>query len=347
MLWPSLLAAAALGQSGPVFRDDALGLEMTLPQGAQIRRERLYTRLDIPLPSGAKAEAQIFRAAFTQERPVWQRVQFDVNAGLGRTITRQWEETILGVPMLLTRLNYSEQGEQSTLIGLLYSASAQKLHFRLNSTQAAEGEAESVWRGILSTLRTTSGQIPEPQRPGVTPPEAVTSDNTPRVQRIGPRAEASKAPNLANTQSWPIPGPGQELILRAPNEWQLDQVEGQGWRLSHPQLSSPVELVVASGLAREALREVRRRMGASLSSYQKVTLREERGPAPAPSGVEVYVSSRTGDTADGPKAELNASGSEGLFYWLARYQGQPGDQWTADRALLQKLFDVLRIERPD
>jgi hypothetical protein len=347
MMWPSLLAAAALGQSGPVFRDDALGLEMTLPPGAQIRRERLYTRLDIPLPSGAKAEAQIFRAAFTQERPVWQRVQFDVNAGLGRTVTRQWEETILGVPLLLTRLNFTEQGEQSTLVGLLYSASAQKLHFRLNSTQAAEGEAESVWRGILSTLRTTSGQVPEPQRPGQTPAEAVTPENTPRVQRIGPRAETGRSASLANTQSWPIQGPGQELILRAPKDWSLDQVEGAGWQLSHPKLSAPVDLVIASGLAREAHREVRRRMGASLSGYQKVTLREERGPTAAPSGVEVYVSSRTGETAEGPKAELNASGSEGLFYWLARLQNAPGDQWTADLALLRQLFDVLRIERPD
>jgi hypothetical protein len=87
-------------------------------------------------------------------------------------------------------------------------------------------------------------------------------------------------------------------------------------------------------------------MGRSLADYAAGAVRKDSGPTTGPSGAEVLVCIRTGETVEGPRAEVHASGATGLFHWIASYRAARGANWPREEQLLRKLFESLSLERP-
>ena len=148
----AFLAAAVMFQPAKqdtqTYSDIQLGLSFSHPstwiiekplvakntkKGRKLASDAGTVHFRIPL-TGAVDDADliIVRAAFSGSPDTWQKVQMDANQNLKRQVERQWQQEILGVPLLLTKIDYSENGSSKvTLTGLLYNDSPNKLLFRL------------------------------------------------------------------------------------------------------------------------------------------------------------------------------------------------------------------------
>src|SRR5690606_2842666 len=147
---------------------------------------------------------------------------------LGRTIDRQWQEVILGVPLLLTRMFFVRSGEKmSTQVGLLYSATPEKLNYRLTVNAEKAEEAEAAWRGALSNLRTLGGSLPGVENPDIVPPTEVDPPSVEEGYVLTP--EKPKFPTVKTRRDEKlidVQAQGADLSLKLPREWNATPTEG-------------------------------------------------------------------------------------------------------------------------
>ncbi len=344
-----LIFLTSLGQSTQTFQDKETGLTFSYPSTWEYRKERLYSVFEIPLEGGKKANVQVLNVAFRQEQTAWQTAQADVAKTMNRTVDRQWDEVILGVPLLLTQLSYKEgDSAMASLVGLLYSRSGSKLSFRLTSAADTYTEAEQLWRTSLNSLRTISGDLPtseDPTKPPTTSP--IRQPNEPKVTNIPPaKVKQPKLPKGVKQE--PMEVLGQKLLLTLPRSWSVVKKETlfvltrEGW-------GGEVLLDFGAGNLLDMRKAVLNQSNAQGSSFSEISFRSEEGPNLNAAGANVFQIERRGKLqADGAaprqdEMQLTTGGHTDLYYWVTFLKSEPGKSQRKSTDHLKELHKVLNL----
>lgn len=354
----TIVCALSVLSGDKLFQSPALDLQFTYPDVWKVQKTRVGFVFTIPVQGDPKgATVEVIEASFRDAREKWQEAQLKVNENMRRAVDRQWQEEILGVPLLLTKISYTQQGTAVTsLVGLLYSATPSKLQFRLTAPTVSYDEMEMGWRNVLLNLRTISGTMPaveDPSKPA--PPEPKKGDTKPDTKVNAPVPKPK--PPIRLEPAWksqgkrtlaPVPiecrAGGRATVLRVPNGWsgslQEDRIV-----LTHPEVAGSVVVEPLSTIDSPAPeRKLILSAGATISAFTAIQRREDLPPIRNRAGATVLVVRRIGSSAAGPRTEVQAVGSLGELYWLLTYQAGGGDVFQRDRKLLETLIQTMSLE---
>lgn len=332
------LALLAVGQAKDLrtYKDDSLGLEFSYPKTWDVRKERLFSVIEFKTKAGDPVKIQLIDTAYRSDAKKWQQLQVEINEVSKRQVLKQWEEELLGVPLLLTRVSEVVGGETKvTLIGLLYSRTVEKLNFRVSSSSGAADQAEADWRQALLTLRTISGAIPKPEAPGTSVEFPTAPPQKPKKEDIwAPKSKAlpkvAKAPNRQRVEGWDF---------YMPEGWKVT-----GETATHDGLKGKIALRAAAGNANQARAGWLRTGGLSLQDFTKVDSREDQPAYPNGAGFGVLVGRRWGSSANGPLIAVYAIGWNDDKFWTLDYRATSKADYEADKALVQDLIDHMSVE---
>ncbi|MCC6402479.1 MAG: hypothetical protein IT207_00545 [Fimbriimonadaceae bacterium] len=336
----TLMLGTLLLQDAPqttTFRDKALGLSFEHPKAWRVSKERLFTLIEIPLADGKLAHVELFSATYRDTAEKWQSLQDEVNKAMGRTVERQWEEEILGVPMLLTKLAYKEgERETVTFVGLLYSATPEKMQFRLNTPADQAETAQQAWWSALLTLRTNSGLLPSGEDPSKPLTELQPEPEKPTI--------VLRKPDPVVTELRPgarVPFKG--LVVQLLDGWTL--AEDGTLRSDGTSGLFSIELFEGDGnIAGPKLEET---AASALTEFKKVSLRRDERARTARSGATVASIWRAGEGDQGPLVVGHFAGVCGQRFWMLRYRGAGTAAWNSDRAKVEVLVESLYVEAAD
>ena len=337
------VGALSMAQDTKTFRDEALGLTFQHPAAWTIKKERYSTDFRFKLGDGSEATVQVFRTAFRQEAETWQTLQREVTLQLNRQMVRQWEETILGVPLLLSEIGYDDGSKSmSILVGLLYTRTAEKLNFRLNSTAGASQEAEDTWRGALMTLRTTSGELPLPEDPTLAPTTGSQGSGGQKITTLRP--DGSDAAPVRTKNFVKIAKLGNQLDVYMPDGWTLEERDDKLW-LVLEKLQGSVELSLSSGSRTSVPVALRAANSSSFGRFKVVSLRDDTEPTVAKSGSTVASTLRVGIDAEKKEVVIwHAVGTLGTIVWRLDYTSASSSDLKADQKSIERLRDLLAVE---
>ncbi len=346
----SLIAVALLGQSGDVkkFSDTKMGIEFDYPKSWTFRKERLYSVIEFPVADGKKAEVQLLNTNFRQASGDWQTIQVEINNSMKRTIERQWEETILGVPLLLTKISYMQSDRDLiTLVGLLYTKTPEKLNFRLTSDRVVADQAEQMWRQVLNTLRTTDGNLPVAEDPTTKPEEREVikpPTNADKVHVFAP-ADPEAKQNLKGAQKTLVNALGKEMELWLPKGWTAELVEGQ-YQLKHNNLKGTASFTIEPGGVAQVRASLASKLNSSQSRFTTIGIRKENEPIGTKAGCALFTAERHGVEGETPLTVIYAAGVRAGNHWLLSYEVKGKDEWKKDEKLLKSLFDLFVVQAP-
>lgn len=339
-----IAASMLLAQNGDkTFSDADLGLSFQYPTEWSMRKERLYSVFEIPLADKKKAEVQVISTRFSAKAEDWQIAQVDVSKTLKRVVEKQWEEQILGVPMLMTKIAFNEDNtDKNVLVGLLYSATPLKLNYRLSVPAAGFEEAEAKWRKVMSTLRTVSGELPGTENPNNTSSSSNTGSGE-KVVILKPENGPPKKPRKGD-QKVPVNILGQDLLVRIPKGWTMQNGEGTEYTLTHKSLKGKLVFSIESGNQNDSKRVMLAKAADAVKLFTKVTLREDRDGKYSPAGAFMTSVERVGAGSNGPLMMKHVAGQSGLLFFIATYTGEGKDTAKKDEGLLSKLFEEMIVE---
>lgn len=349
-LLSSLIVAAALGWQTPpapketkTYSDPLTSIQFDYPKEWRYRREKLFNKLEFPGSDGKKVEVQLLGSDFRQPPQQWQDIQVEINTTARKLVERQWEEVILGVPLLLTKLVYREGDvEYSTLVGLLYSKTAEKFNFRLTATAAAFPEAEAKWREVLTTMRTIDGKLPGIEN-GDTDVRLVEGGANPdHTFVLAPETPGAKQ-NLKGLRASPISALGANLLLYMPKSWEVESQES-GFLLKNKDLKGKATLEVSAGGVTEAQSRLLQAMEGSMDRFTTISLRKEYEVKGTKAGCVLARSERFGTEGESPLVVVYAAGVRGGSHWFLTYEVKSMDDWKDDRNRLEQLFDGMVVQ---
>ncbi|HMS55924.1 MAG TPA: hypothetical protein PKA27_11040 [Fimbriimonadaceae bacterium] len=324
-----------------VYKNEKMGFEFTYPATWKRSETATGTNLSIPISEGKSATLELFDIDFRAAVEVWQNVEKASADQHRRTVERQWQEEVLGVPMLLTKANINgEQGNQTFFSGLLYTASPRKLRFILISPTDVADQAELAWRKCLESLRTVDGKLPaseSPDRapeiiPTVKPPTLMKPRNTKngepvRGSQVIPIEVGELKTSVYLPEGWTLKVKDSSLILENP------KIQGsltfQSWKVGDD--SAPGKMLGQAS-------------GKSLDTFKSVLLREDKGPLVAGSGATVAWVKRTGTTDSGSRVTLEFVGLNKDLAWMATYSLDDAKSYEKVAPVLNDLIQKLFVE---
>jgi len=348
---PVLGLVLALGSAqGKTYRNEEVGLAFTYPEDWTVQENKRLgeTRLTMGQAGAATASYVLIYASATRDSiEQWQLIQETVAKQLRLTMEKQWQEELLGVPLLLSRTRMVQGAEPTTMLtGLLYTRTSRKFHFRLVAPSHAFDAAERKWRDVLLTLQTISGELPKAEDPTVAKPEDPTKrpapEKPPTITRLTSEKPAIK-PRRAE-KALPVTAAGRTVMLYYPEGWEVTSSEGK-LRATTAGLRGVVELEVLSTLdGPKAERALLRASGESLAAFRSVTSRHDHALLNRAGAQCAYVV-RIGVSNTGAKyVTLEATGASGDFYWLLRYRADPGENFDSDRARILDVISRMSVE---
>ncbi|RYG46540.1 hypothetical protein EON79_09855, partial [bacterium] len=155
-----LAMASAQDPETAVYRDDILNVAFSHPKTWRVKkRDSRQTIFEIPLAgSEDKATLELIRSSFRGEPDIWQTIQLRSNELSKNTVIRQWEQSLLDAPVLMTQAELNDKGRRITrLTGLHYTRTPVKLLFNLDVPTAKFEEAQYTFNQSLESLRTIDG----------------------------------------------------------------------------------------------------------------------------------------------------------------------------------------------
>ncbi len=298
----------------------------------------------IPGPAGsAPAELTIVRASFSDAPEKWQQIQADANRNLKRDVEQQWQQEILGVPLLLTRIGYVQEGTPTTAVtGLLYNAAPYKLLFRLTGPTTGFDSAQYQFTQAMETLRTTTDTLPTTQEPGkpIAPPPAAPGPDAKHPLLTKTKAAPQQAP-----LALPVTVGGRKMLLRVPEGWTLAAEGADGASLHHAGIREAVSVkLYASATSPRPTEALSAASNKTLEEFKTVELREDTPGTPNRAGNPVLAIWRRGATAKGPYAALDAVAVAGDYYLLFAFKPMPGDSLKEERRVVQTMLDAVGFE---
>jgi len=325
-----------------------LGLAMSHPKDWQISQAKKSPDVKVLMPiegSSEKATLELYNISFNSEKDVWQLGQKAINERMKREIMRQWEEEFMEVPMLLTKVSYTDkEGPQILLTGLVYSRTAKKLMFRLTAAPDDFDKAEFAWRQTMNTFRTGRPWTPEdptlkpdPKAPtrAQLPPPVVTKPNS-----LDAEIKTTKPPVAIEATI-----AGRTVDIRIPGEWAGKVQEDGSIILTNPEVGGPITLNLASTLDSDPpQRALLIASSKSLSDYQKVAKRDETAPTKNRAGAMVASVWRTGTNAAGDLFTCDAVVTNGDFYYLVAFRSTSTSRIGADRKQVEALLQNMTVQ---
>ncbi|MBL8060627.1 MAG: hypothetical protein JNK63_07945 [Chthonomonas sp.] len=343
MTVPAVVALLALSQAQPTTKTFVTSdriFEMQVPKEWTIKKEKTRQTITFSVPDGT-AMIEVYGTRYVQPAEDWQALQRTVNEQMKRTIVRQWDEEIMAVPMLFTSLRYSEPkgGDMGALIGLLYTNTAEKFHFRLSAPLASMEAAEGPWRAALLTMRTGSGSAP------------TTEDGNPDSNvEVKPIAEG-RTLSMAATANRPKPmGPvkyafttsGRSGVLRFPKGCIV--TEGSPTTLEWAGVKGIQLAVYSNDDSPASALFLMQEVNKDLDRYKTVSMRENFGPKRNLVGLDTLTVVRTGFSETGDLQSIAAAGDSGKFYFMIRSDATEAKQFRQHREALLKLVSEIGFE---
>ena len=339
----AILGALPSAQETKAYRDDVLGLIIQHPVAWSVKKRKYDTLFEFKLADGSKASIELWRWPFRQESARWQELQREVSEQMGRRMARQWVEHILGVPLLLSRIQYTgQEGDRTVLVGLLYTATKEKMMFRVNSAAGGAEEAEKAWRAALMSLRTTSGELPvaeDPTKPLPGPEKTVKGQTVSTV-----RAQQSPGVPVRTTNVARLAKLGRQMNVFMPNGWSLE-TDDDKLSLRHDRLKGSVRMSVQVGGKNQLPDVLRSAVTGSFDRFTLVTLRDEPTGALTKAGAFVVTSLRVGESESG--AELcvwHTFGAGDALIWRIDYESSSKADYRSDRRMIRELGQLLAVE---
>jgi hypothetical protein len=341
----ALVLAAPSGQDS-VYSNPELGFAMTHPSTWQVSTRRGDSRILIPIgTTGDQAILEIYGAMDRSEPDVWQTIQLRANEQLKREVRRQWQEEILGVPLLLTKVAYENKGTPTTaLVGLLYVAKPRKMMFRLTSPSEHYDSMEFEFRSALQTLRTLDNTLPRAEDPSKPLPTTPTRTTRPTVITSVRQDAAGGREVQKGEVAVPTRAAGREVVLHLAAGWAAAP-HGEEFVVTHPDLKGTATVRVESTLdSVSPLRALFLASGQSLQDFTKVARRDEPRPRQNRAGAQTNVIWRFGQKGAEDLTTCEAVGSIGDFYWVLTYRFN-GKLSAGEQKLLESLVDAMSVDR--
>ena len=295
------------------------GVSMEVPTNWKISKDKVKQRFT--MPSGAYVD--VFETNFQKTGDEWQGLQKQVNEDMKRTVDRQWDEEILGVPLLMTSVLYSDRklGDQGLLIGILFSNTANKFHFRLQSPRPAFSDSEAAWRGVLATMRPVDGVLPTPED-GITNAPIKPADR-PVVTQAVSLAPTGPKTNALGPVKVPFSAANRPGVLRLPKGW---DVAGTGpFTVKHQKMGFEFKLEVFSSLDSPIPGVALMKMvDSDLDKLTQVEMRENIGPKANAIGIQTIAIFRTGAVSGNAIMQFYGAADGAANYYIL--SGTYGDK---------------------
>ncbi|MBC8064323.1 MAG: hypothetical protein H7Y17_05800 [Chlorobia bacterium] len=341
-------SATANAQDQTLLEMPDLGLAMSHPKNWQVTPVKKSPDMKVLIPiegSSQRATLELYNVSFSSEKDVWQLGQKAINERMRRELMRQWEEELLGVPMLLTKVSFSDkEGQQILMTGLVYSRTAKKLMFRLSAAPDDFDKAEFAWRQTMNTFRTGRAWLPEdptkkpdpkdPQRTQL-PTPVVTNPNS-----LDGQNKTTKPPvSIEATIS------GRKVEIRIPGEWAGKVGEDGAILLTNPDVGSQVRLTLASALDSDPpQRALLAASSKTLGDFQKVNKRDESVPEKNRAGASAAAVWRSGTTAQGDLFSCDGVCFNGDFYFVVSYRSTNASKIGGERKAIENLLQNSTIQ---
>ncbi len=345
----TILAAVLAGamvapvQETKEFRHKELGLIFQHPVEWQVEKKKYQTDFYFEVGEGEPAKVSVHAMDFREDASKWQEFQAQVVTDMKRTVDQQWEETILGVPLLLTRSSFEINGGQQTHVnGLLYSATKAKLNFRIESSSQASSQAEEEWRKVLLSLRTVSGKMPQPENPTVPLPEDDLSVEPPSRTTLSSEKEEAKIERGELRHE--VAGLGRTIVVLTNPGWKVEKT-GDSDFLKHEDLKGSLKLSFVAGSPTQATARLRQASSSTLDRFSVVSLRKDEKPKSAASGAVVTSSIRKGQDADEQDLVVwHIIGAGEVVMYSLTYESSDFDALKADQKLINALIKTMFVE---
>ncbi len=337
------------------FNDPKLGLLFDHPPTWTIQKnkkghsssksEKGLTVMTLPTagsPTGATLE--IFHAQFASTPEIWQTVQLRSNEQLHRTVERQWQQDILGVPLLLTRISYTEKtGPTTTVTGLLYTRTHEKLLFRLIGPTNDFDNVQYAFTTAMQTLRTVDGVMPVEEDPNHPLPPAKKTDPLPSARvPIVPDAKPPKLVLAKNVQNLVIST--KNFVFHYPEDWTLVSAHGTTITLKSEDATAPVTFTFSSSLDSDSPANVLLNLTIQeLSLFDSVAERVDSPSLTSKAGCTIASIWRLGKDSKGPLYSLDASGQQGDYYFIASFKGTSKDAAADDQKAVLDLLKTVSL----
>jgi hypothetical protein len=320
-------------------------LQLDIPAAWKVQPTRNGTNLIV---SGTKSPARVelYVTNYQGTSDDWQNLRKQVNSDMNRKIDRQWEEILLGVPLLMIRVNYNdpkEGGDISMLDGLLFANTSRKFQFRLFAKPDEIAGVEEQWRNSMTTLRTMEGNLPEKEDGLSNAPASEPIARPGESIRLQPRknSDVKLGPvSAAFTVS------GRSGEMRLPQGW---NVAGEAERrtLSHKDFPGEIKVLISSILdspvpSAAILDEARR----GADRFKTVASRENFGPIVNKAKTPYWLTVRKGRTETEDLVQMISVVDIKDFYWTLTFESTDLKSSKATRKKFEALLNAMGAPQP-
>lgn len=333
----TLLAATclmSLGQDTKVYDNKVADIKFNYPSAWSLKRDRLYDELTFKV-DGRPVIVQLMATEMNYPKEHWQEVTKDVNLQNDRQVTKQWEEELLGVPLLLTRVRDAKQTEpQIIFTGLLYGARPQKFLFRMYAPESVAAAAEQQWYSVLLTSNTISGKLPSETIPNNgTNATVEPQPGEVKVSILKPEVNKPDKPTWGSNNL--LVDSQRGLHFYAPADWTFN--EGQ-LALRDVRLKLTVDL----GSEQTARSAWLKACGQALDRLDKVGKRSETDPGFTKAAFHGAAMTRAGESGSEQRMQWIAYGWSSGNYFILEWNGTLA-QFESAQPMLKELYQVAAV----
>jgi hypothetical protein len=339
------------------FRDESLNLTFKYPKAWKVsKKSKRETKITIPGTGSDSGEVGLIRAEFRGDAAAWQQLQLTSGQLSNRSVIRQYEQTVLGAPLLLTQLEFSERGTPVTLLtGLFYTQTKSKLLFNLKVPTSQFEAVSFQWQSALETFATIDGENLPPEDPSK--PAVTAAPLSPKFTRsvIDDGKVAAKLPeNLLSVETTVST---RRIRVSYPKGFNVSVGEDGKLTFGSRDLKG-IALAAASYTldSPEPSRALFVASGTSLTEFGSVNLREDKDFETTPAGSTLGTVWRRGTSKYGGLASLDAVVRTGDFYLTFAYRlslpaatgrgaiRKQESQFADQKKTLFELLNGIRIE---
>jgi hypothetical protein len=343
-------AAAQAPTDKDYFTINRTGFAFVRPKSWKVETTKREQRLTIPTAAKhGPAIMHFYTVDFRYKTSDWQDTQIAVASEFKRSIDRQWEEEILGIPLALTKTSGVDAHgvPDVVLTGLLYSASKNKMLFRLTCPAEDFDVANGAWREAFQTLRTTDGSVALADDPNKKLTKDELEPKPPSPLPVTVLGSGSKAPKPTKG-AVVIPGKagGKNAVIHLPVGWTAATQKDGTWIVTGRDLPGPLTMSLASTLDSEPVRAALLKLSSkSLDQFVAVKDRTDIDDERNKAGAVINAIFRAGTAAKGPMSSFEAAVMSGDLYLLLHWQSTapmtPAERRAIDMLLSQATIDLI------
>ncbi len=325
MILATLLGAAWVAGQQQIYNQPLVNFSFTFPQKWMYRAEQYSQFIEIPLPNGGQAVAELSVVQVRSSATQWQATQAELAHSKAEEVERQWQDQVIDFPLLLTRIS---SGEEKYLVGLIYSDRLDKMTFRLTMPADQALVAETAW---LEAFKSLEPYATYDQSEAVPPRAILDADWNEPGQPDGIRKL--------------VPHAGAKAAVEMPPNWTLKEENGF-LRLETEGLKGTIILSLHEGTIHDSRNALRDEVAATLGVFENVRLRNDLPERRTKNLVWLNAVERQGRSQVGEIVRIHASGYLGGHYWMLEYRAPSVSSGRADKDRLTELFDYLVIAKP-